>query len=306
MGTKRRTLLCSHGSPVRLTIPETPRYTFDGARDVEQAQEDAKSYMVTKPEGDADALAVPPVPGAAQGQPAAPPKASMSDFFRHYAKRKNWLLLLGTAGVVTARRRLLPVRLGGTFSFLSKRTDDESLTVEEIQTRYFSPSQEYMTRSLELPDVAGFVTATRKRLPVYLVTGIKVAIGAKLSQVESRTKDVKAEMGASDPQGIASAGGSGGYASENTSTMGFDGSTPFVVGIRVRKIWWEKGVRKTSDKVAGPALDDGNARDKVGPVSGARFVEEFLMDDVEDSPVGKVFLNDTDDLGIEESNWVLP
>ncbi|KAJ4141760.1 hypothetical protein NW768_000977 [Fusarium equiseti] len=196
--------------------------------------------------------------------------------------------------------------LGGSFSFLSKRTDDESLTVDEIQTRYFSPSQEYMTRSLELPNVASYVTVARKKLPVYLVTGLKVAIGAKLSQVESKTKDVKAEMGASDPQGIASAGARGGYGSENTSTMGFDGSTPFVVGIRVRKIWWENGVRKTSDKVVGAALDDRGAQGKGSLVSGARFVEDFLVDDVEETPAGKLFANDTDDLGIEESNWVLP
>jgi hypothetical protein len=88
--------------------------------------------------------------------------------------------------------------------------------------------------------------------------------------------------------------------------MGFDGSTPFVVGIRVRKIWWEKGVRKTSDKVAGAALDEGSAQDKAGPVSGARFVEEFLVDGVEEAPAEKVFSNEAGDLGIEESNWVLP
>ncbi|KAL9116695.1 MAG: hypothetical protein Q9187_006778, partial [Circinaria calcarea] len=32
----------------RLTIPETPRYTFDVARDVEQAGEDAKAYIQGK------------------------------------------------------------------------------------------------------------------------------------------------------------------------------------------------------------------------------------------------------------------
>ncbi|KAF5702069.1 major facilitator superfamily transporter [Fusarium mundagurra] len=196
--------------------------------------------------------------------------------------------------------------LGGTFNFLNKRTDDESLTVEEIQTRYFSPTEEYMTKSLELPDVAGFVTATQKEDPVYMVTGLKVAIGAKLSKVESKTKNLKAEIGASDPQGMVSAGGSGGYASEDTSAMGFDGSTPFVLGIRVRKIWWEKGVRKTSDKVPGRALDNDRAHDKASPVSGARFVEDFLVDDDETPTAEKIFANEIDGLGIEPSNWALP
>ncbi|SCV25225.1 uncharacterized protein FFB14_00118 [Fusarium fujikuroi] len=196
--------------------------------------------------------------------------------------------------------------LGGTFNFLKKRTDDESLTVEQIQTRYFSPTEEYMTKSLELPDVAGFITVTKKEEPVYMVTGLKVAIGAKLSKVKSKTKNLKAELGASDPQGMASAGGSGGYTSEDTSAMGFDGSTPFVLGIRVRKIWWENGVRRTLDKVPGRALDNAGAHNKVGPVSGAKFVEDFLVDDGETPTLGKVFGNEIDGLGIEPSNWVLP
>ncbi len=35
----------------RLTIPETPRYTFDVARDIEKANEDVKAYMSGKHEG---------------------------------------------------------------------------------------------------------------------------------------------------------------------------------------------------------------------------------------------------------------
>lgn len=38
----------------RLTIPETPRYTFDVARDAEKAVEDVKAYKSGKPEGHPD------------------------------------------------------------------------------------------------------------------------------------------------------------------------------------------------------------------------------------------------------------
>lgn len=82
---------------VRLTIPETPRYTFDVARDVEKAQDDVKAYMVGKHEGEPDEVARATINQAAKEQLEVP-KASWSDFGRHYAKRKNWMLLLGTAG----------------------------------------------------------------------------------------------------------------------------------------------------------------------------------------------------------------
>src|SRR4051812_4903992 len=38
----------------RLTIPETPRYTFDVARDTERAVEDVKAYRAGKAEGHPD------------------------------------------------------------------------------------------------------------------------------------------------------------------------------------------------------------------------------------------------------------
>lgn len=41
----------------RLTIPKTPRYTFNVARDVEKAKENVEAYMVGKHEGTPDELA---------------------------------------------------------------------------------------------------------------------------------------------------------------------------------------------------------------------------------------------------------
>ncbi|TQW00864.1 hypothetical protein V2A60_001906 [Cordyceps javanica] len=81
----------------RLTIPETPRYTFDVARDVEQADDDVKAYINGKHEGEPDQVARAEANKQAE-KGLEVPKASFRDFCRHYAKRKNFLLLLGTAG----------------------------------------------------------------------------------------------------------------------------------------------------------------------------------------------------------------
>ncbi|KAI1445374.1 phosphate permease [Annulohypoxylon stygium] len=81
----------------RLTIPETPRYTFDIGRDVEKAADDVKAYISGKPEGQPDDVARIQAREAAQTQMTIP-KASWSDFCSHYAKPKNGLLLFGTAG----------------------------------------------------------------------------------------------------------------------------------------------------------------------------------------------------------------
>ncbi|KAI1766219.1 phosphate permease [Hypoxylon sp. FL1150] len=81
----------------RLTIPETPRYTFDVSRDVEKAADDVKAYMSGKPEGQPDDVSRIQAREAAQTQMNIP-KASWSDFVRHYSIPKNGLLLFGTAG----------------------------------------------------------------------------------------------------------------------------------------------------------------------------------------------------------------
>lgn len=81
----------------RLTIPETPRYTFDVARDVEKASDDTSAYFQGKAEGHPDQ-----VRQAAVIQDSSRrleiPKASWGDFYRHYSQWKHGKVLLGTAG----------------------------------------------------------------------------------------------------------------------------------------------------------------------------------------------------------------
>jgi PHS family inorganic phosphate transporter-like MFS transporter len=78
----------------RLTIPETPRYTFDVMLDVEQAEGDAQAYLQGKSGATPDVVARAAAQQQAKEQMNAP-KASWSDFFSHYSKLKNAKLLAG-------------------------------------------------------------------------------------------------------------------------------------------------------------------------------------------------------------------
>ena len=81
----------------RLTIPETPRYTFDVARDVEKAGADAKAYMHGKAEGKPDEIRR--VTAMSEAAPILEiPKASFRDFWAHYSQWRFGKVLLGTAG----------------------------------------------------------------------------------------------------------------------------------------------------------------------------------------------------------------
>lgn len=78
----------------RLTIPETPRYTFDVARDVEKADDDVKAYMSGKREGHPDEATRVAAQQVASEQLAVN-KASWSDFVHHYSQLKHAKVLAG-------------------------------------------------------------------------------------------------------------------------------------------------------------------------------------------------------------------
>lgn len=81
----------------RLTIPETPRYTFDVARDIVKGGSDAKAYLSGTAQGIPDE--VERVKAIQNDSPNMEiPQASFKDFIRHYSKWKNGRVLLGTAG----------------------------------------------------------------------------------------------------------------------------------------------------------------------------------------------------------------
>ncbi|RDI82445.1 hypothetical protein Vi05172_g7358 [Venturia inaequalis] len=80
----------------RLTIPETPRYTFDVARDVEKGKTDADAYLAGRSGGEPSELTV--AQTKAESEAMEIPKASWKDFFSFYGKWKNGKILLGTAG----------------------------------------------------------------------------------------------------------------------------------------------------------------------------------------------------------------
>jgi len=81
----------------RLTIPETPRFTFDVARDVEKAAADAAAYHQGQASGDVDEITRIEAKQTAEAEMTVP-KASWADFYGHYSQWRYGKILLGTAG----------------------------------------------------------------------------------------------------------------------------------------------------------------------------------------------------------------
>ncbi|KAF2966357.1 hypothetical protein GQX73_g7220 [Xylaria multiplex] len=79
----------------RITIPETPRYTFEVAKDVEKAAADIKAYMASQSEGEVDEIKQARMKKVAS--PAlAIPSASWRDAYEYFTQWKNGKVLVGT------------------------------------------------------------------------------------------------------------------------------------------------------------------------------------------------------------------
>ena len=75
-----------------------------------------------------------------------------------------WARLVGIGGVSVE------------LSLLGERIDDDEYLFHRLDTLTFTPSTTYLRTSMQEPDVAEFIEAM-DWAPVYVVTGLKVAIG---------------------------------------------------------------------------------------------------------------------------------
>ncbi|KAF4964965.1 hypothetical protein FSARC_7143 [Fusarium sarcochroum] len=182
-----------------------------------------------------------------------------------------WAKLFGGAG------------LGAGFPALRQRENDETLTVGKLYVRYFIPTAEYMKNALEIDGVSFYINSTSRKQPVYMITGLMWTEGAKLSKVQSKTIKVSGETSATDP---------------NTGTSG---GAPFILGIRTRKIWWDKdGTRRDEGYTVGSTL--GSSKGKKEEVTeGLKFV-----DDQVNETAGQVILDESQLEEEEAVVWIMP
>jgi PHS family inorganic phosphate transporter-like MFS transporter len=80
----------------RITIPETPRYTFDVQFDVEKADSDIRAYISSQSKGDIKAKPRTPATIHLAGPPLNISQASWSDFFAYFSEWKHLKVLIGT------------------------------------------------------------------------------------------------------------------------------------------------------------------------------------------------------------------
>lgn len=120
--------------------------------------------------------------------------------------------------------------------------DSEEWTFEQLKTIWFTPSTEYVKKSLEDRDVQDFIYENKSwltgRTQLYMVTGVKVAYGAASTLSYTRSTGLNLHVGFDfTPLGVPiNVGPDVGTQQDTTVAQTQGGADPFVFAFRLRQI----------------------------------------------------------------------
>jgi len=182
--------------------------------------------------------------------------------------------------------------LGGEAGFNRSRSESSYMYVSRLDTEYIIPTVEYIEKSLRQPEALKTLSQQNYEKNLYMITGIKIAIGAKMKAKSSKAQGVKLKIGADltslgVPMQVGPLLEPSSAHSEGTA---FLESTDFVFAYRLREIYYSQksGVIKTKDYTKGAAY--GMETDL--PISSdnedvAELEDNFKVDGIADEDLKK-------------------
>lgn len=174
--------------------------------------------------------------------------------------------------------------IGGGASFKAQKKDQIIFKAQKLETVYFHPQPSYIKQCLQRPCVKEYLEGCRSELPIYLITGLKIARGATISTDRGRNYEGTADGSMSAPSGPVDIGieAKAGMASDAAMTSSFEKPADFLLGIQVLKIYHkrmfgiDRGVQsKRMDKNA--VLLDNEVE-----IGEADTEEDFVIADLDD------------------------
>ena len=128
---------------------------------------------------------------------------------------------------------------GGNFAASFTTTTTTHYRIQNVQTRFFSPTQEYIEKAISSARVLLYLKGSRYKSPLYIITGVKVTRGPN-SFVTSRRSaghEGRTNVGIA---GITPSSGNFDSRQSNSEDSSFAGGSDFVIGYRLGKISFQK------------------------------------------------------------------
>ena len=206
-------------------------------------------------------------------------------------------LVSGKLGVFAKILGMLGVGASTDISYTKDQKD--VMSIEHLQTASFDPTESYIKDSMDLPDVRTFMQGCRFKVPVYMVTGLKIGRGVSLKSSTNKTVSVKMEAGLNIPGSSTELGPRGGYTHRAGESQSLYGEEDFIVAFRVRKIWYQVGELKNKAHNEKVVMQDGTAT-RGGPAMTLCWDDGIQLDETSAESIWK------DIEGSEDEHWLVP
>jgi hypothetical protein len=127
-------------------------------------------------------------------------------------------------------------------SFGKELDENEKLVIDTVQTTFFNPPRQYIEESLKDEDVQFWIGHTKWRKPLYMVTGLKYAHGARWTHSTSAKHSLGMEAGI-DGRSLGAPLGAGvglDLTKRQKDGTAFETSSDFIFAIRFSRITFER------------------------------------------------------------------
>lgn len=164
------------------------------------------------------------------------------------------------------------INVTGEANIKWKSSKDNVYEFDELLTEFIEPTRDYIENSvLDLP-VARHIVNSAFQDPVYMITGIRIAKGAKVAIGRSREMSGKIRAGA---DGTAASGGpEAEINSSRQKDLSFHSDAEFVYAYRLREIYYDKALNVQHKAVKGKLYSLDNLGDSV---EEARQIVESVL-----------------------------
>ncbi|KAH7149100.1 hypothetical protein B0J13DRAFT_297192 [Dactylonectria estremocensis] len=128
---------------------------------------------------------------------------------------------------------------GTNLNWSREKDDSFEYKFRRLDTFTFSPSVSYLRKSMKELDVAEYIEAT-DWAPVYIVTGLKVAVGPSVQRTDTTSFAATSKTGVHLPGGQIEIGPRIGFEGQDQYSESWETSDDFIFGLRVEKLVYKR------------------------------------------------------------------
>lgn len=192
---------------------------------------------------------------------------------------------------------LNPLPVGADTDIGLERSNTLSWHFDSLKSTQITPTFQYVQASMEHGDVPAHLKTWRWRKRVFMVTGVTIAEGARMERSDKQSARANASAKADlSGAGLATAGGSGGLESKDSSMEKLEKTTDFILAYSLNEIFYRgikhrpfrKGEVQSVQKDGDKDLEDG-----------AHEIEAIIVDDIAEEPYRRGE-NDADEEGDDD------